>query len=98
MAVFQFQRLPLDLKDIYYFYYYGNTEFAFTDGKKNNYDGYSQGLHGGLDFGHGGGGVNVHAGVDGIFDYGGDQKAFKPNRVGILVGRFRIFYGPLINL
>ena len=49
---FLFERLPVDLNDLQWLYYYGNTVFAFLYGIQNNYDGYSQGLHGGLDFGH----------------------------------------------
>ena len=41
-----FVRLPLEV--VKWIQYYGNTTFAFEHGKEKNYDGYSQGLHGGL--------------------------------------------------
>jgi hypothetical protein len=93
---FLFQRLPMDLNTMRWLYYYGNTVFAFLYGRFNNYPGYSQGLHGGLDFGHPGG-APVYAGVNGIFDYSGSERAFGPNRVDILVGNHLIIYGHLAN-
>ncbi|NDJ85820.1 MAG: M23 family metallopeptidase [Chloroflexi bacterium] len=89
---FTFQRLPVDLDAMEWFYYYGNTVFAFRYGMLHNYDGYSQGLHGGVDFGHPGG-VPIFAGVRGTFDYSGSERAFGPNRVDIMVGNYRIIYG-----
>src|SRR5262245_42665401 len=50
-----FVSMPCALADLSHFYYYGNTNFAFCCGHKNNYQGYSQELHGGLDYGHPGG-------------------------------------------
>ncbi|MBZ0317577.1 MAG: M23 family metallopeptidase [Anaerolineae bacterium] len=93
---FVFQRLPLDLNTMRWFYYYGNTVFAFLYGRANNYPGYSQGLHGGLDFGHPGG-APVYAGVNGIFDYSGSERAFGPNRVDVIVGNHLIIYGHVAN-
>jgi murein DD-endopeptidase MepM/ murein hydrolase activator NlpD len=89
---FVFQRLPVDLNTMKWLYYYGNTVFAFLYGRQHNYPGYSQGLHGGLDFGHPGG-VPIFAGVNGAFDYGGSGRAFPPNRVDVMVGDYRIIYG-----
>ena len=89
---FLFERSPVDLDDMRWFYYYGNTVFAYLYGRDHNYHGYSQGLHGGLDFGHPGG-IPIFAGVNGIFDYGGSGRSFGPNRVDILVGNYRIIYG-----
>lgn len=90
LPAFQFQRLPLDLNLQQWLYYYGNTVFAFRYGEQNNYNGYSQGLHGGLDFGHPGG-IPVYAGVNGIWD--GRGSAFGPNRVDVVIGDYRIIYG-----
>lgn len=89
---FQFVRSPVDLDDMQWFYYYGNTIFAFRYGRTHNYHGYSQGLHGGLDYGHPGG-IPIVAGVNGVFDYSGSGRAFGPNRVDVLVGNYRIIYG-----
>ena len=91
---FVFQKLPLDLNVMHWLFYYGNTEFAFQHGAEHNYDGYSQGLHGGLDFGHPGGAA-VRAGVTGTFD--GPGKSFGPNRLDVLVGNYRIIYGHLAS-
>jgi murein DD-endopeptidase MepM/ murein hydrolase activator NlpD len=77
---------------IKWLYYYGNTVFAFRYGEQHNYNGYSQGLHGGLDFGHPGG-VPVYAGVNGVWD--GLGSAFGPNRVDVVIGDYRIIYGHL---
>lgn len=87
---FQFERLPVDLNLQRWFYYYGNTVFAFRYGDQNNYGGYSQGLHGGLDFGHPGG-IPIYAGVNGVWD--GLGSAFGPNRVDVVIGDYRIIYG-----
>jgi murein DD-endopeptidase MepM/ murein hydrolase activator NlpD len=88
----KFAQLPVGLDVMQWFYYFGNTIYAFNNGKRWNYDGYSQGLHGGLDLGHPGG-ATVYAGVEGIFD--GPGRAFGPNRVDVLVGDYRIIYGHL---
>ncbi|GEM_PF-5391349 len=60
-----FESLPLPIDDIHNVYYYGNTRFAFCCGDEHSYDEYSQGLHGGLDFGNRNG--IVLAGVHGEF-------------------------------
>jgi hypothetical protein len=89
---FGFERLPLGFEYINKVFYFGNTQFAWDYGAQNNYNGYSQGLHGGLDLEHTGG-APVVAGVRGIFD--GPGSAFPPNRVDVLVGKYRIIYGHL---
>lgn len=62
-------RLPVDLKKTEWFQYFGNNVFAYRYGEKYNYDGYSQGLHGGLDFGNStSSGVPIYAGVHAKFD------------------------------
>jgi len=47
-----FTRLPVAIEDTQWFQYYGNNMFAMRNGKNYGYDRYSQGLHGGLDFGN----------------------------------------------
>lgn len=89
---FLFERLPVKINEQQWLYYYGNTLFAYLYGRQNNYHGYSQGLHGGLDFGHRGG-IDIVAGVHGTFDYSGSERSFGPNRVDILLGDYRIIYG-----
>lgn len=62
-----FTRLPVSLDDIQWFQYYGNNMFAMRNGKNYNYDGYSQGLHGGLDFGNSIRPKPIYAGTDAEF-------------------------------
>lgn len=89
---FIFERSPVDLNEMEWFYYYGNTVYAFRFGRIHGYHSYSQGLHGGLDYGHPGG-IPIYAGVNGVFDYSGSERSFGPNRVDVLVGNYRIIYG-----
>lgn len=42
---------PVDLGRVDWVQYFGDTTFARRYGRAHNYDGYSQGLHGGFDFG-----------------------------------------------
>ncbi len=91
---FKFERLPVGLDVMQWFYYYGNTVYAFNNGRRWNYDAYAQGLHAGLDFGHPGG-ATIYAGVTGIFE--GPGRAFGPNRVDVIVGDYRIVYGHLAD-
>ncbi|MBX3085091.1 MAG: cellulase family glycosylhydrolase [Anaerolineae bacterium] len=95
-----FERLPLDLSVMQWFYYYGNTEFAFKFGTSKSYDAYSQGLHGGLDFGHPGGApivAGLSASAQGKCTYVGNQRKFPPNRVDIQVGPYLLIYGHVAN-
>ncbi len=85
-----FQRLPVRIEDTQWIQYYGNTGFAFRNGKRNSYDKFAQGLHSGLDFGHSGG-APVFAGVNGQFL--GRGAKYGPNRVDVKVGDYRIIYG-----
>jgi hypothetical protein len=85
-----FERLPVRIEDTQWVQYYGNTGFAFRNGKRNSYDKFAQGLHSGLDFGHSGG-APIFAGVNGLF-LGRGQK-YGPNRVDVKVGDYRIIYG-----
>lgn len=60
------ERLPVALKDIQWFQYFGNNMWAYVHGKSYGYDAYSQGLHGGLDFGNSArAGVPIYAGITG---------------------------------
>lgn len=58
------KRLPVDIDQTVWFQYFGNNVFAYTDGTDFNYDGYSQGLHGGLDFANKAAGVPIYAAAD----------------------------------
>ena len=93
-----FQTWPIDFSTIQWIHYYGNTTFAFEHGAEHNYDGYSQGIHGGLDFGHPGGTTivaGIQPGLDAICTYVGDERSFRPFRVDIQVGQYLLIYGEL---
>lgn len=91
-----FEAMPTPLDQLSHFYYYGNTNFAFCCGHQNNYQGYSQELHGGLDFGHPGGLV-IHAGISGRF-VSTTQKTFSPNLTTIHTEHgYDILYGHIAN-
>ncbi len=62
-------RSPVDIEQTQWFQYFGNNVFAYQYGHKYNYDGYSQGLHGGLDFGNSiRSGIPVYAGINATYD------------------------------
>ena len=95
-----FARLPLDFDAIQWTHYYGNTTFAYEHGQEHNYDSYSQGLHGGVDFGQVGGApvcASIRADLNPVCTYVGDQRAFTPNRVDVQVGQYLIIFGHLAN-
>ncbi len=72
------ERMPVDLASTKWVQYFGNTQFAFKNGKRWNYDSFAQGLHSGFDFGNSNpAGVPVYAGVHGTF--------IRNNRYGIAV-------------
>lgn len=90
-------QLPVNLTDIQWFQYYGNNMWAYTAGKNYGYDRYSQGLHGGLDFGNSArAGVNVYAGIEGEYiktDYS------RKNNTKILIknGDYTFIYQHITN-
>lgn len=59
-----FTRLPVGSDDTEWFQYFGNIMFAMRNGKAYGYDAYSQGLHGGLDFGNSSKPAPIYAGID----------------------------------
>lgn len=79
-----------------WFQYFGNTVFAYTDGHNYNYDGYSQGLHGGIDFGSNAESLDIFARVKGevvkIIDRSGAR-----NQVHVQSGPYLIIYLHLEN-
>ncbi|MGB7342192.1 MAG: peptidoglycan DD-metalloendopeptidase family protein [Phototrophicaceae bacterium] len=60
-------QLPVRLDDIQWFQYFGNNMFAMRNGKSYGYDRYSQGVHGGLDFGNSRSPKPIYAGVEAEF-------------------------------
>ncbi len=89
------QRLPVTIEQTVHFQYFGNNVFAYTDGKNFNYDGYSQGMHGGLDFLNTSAGIPVYAGVEGTYM---DVRRISPNlSVWIRSGDYTLIYQHIIN-
>ncbi len=91
------KRMPVDLVDTQWWQYFGNNTFAYVHGKSYNYDGYSQGLHGGLDFGNSlRAGVKIYAGVEGTFVKTETTRA-RNWRVWIKSGDYMLIYQHIIN-
>ena len=89
------KRLPVNIEQTNYFQYFGNNVFAYTDGKNFNYDGYSQGLHGGLDFLNTASGVPVYAGVDATYI---NVRWNSPNQsVWLKAGDYTLIYQHITN-
>jgi tetratricopeptide (TPR) repeat protein len=87
VADFQFERLPVDMAELQWVQYYGNSLFAFQQGRMLSYDRISQGLHSGLDLGARPG-VPVYAGVNGRA-----AGSYDPRRgLRIIVGDFTVIY------
>ncbi len=63
-----FQRLPVDFHRVQWVQYFGNTTFAYENGRERNYHTFSQGLHAGIDLGNTNpAGIPVYAGINGTF-------------------------------
>lgn len=88
-----FSKLPAEIPvSKGYFQYFGNNVFAVTHGSKFGYDGYSQGLHGGLDFGNKSGGQDIFAGVDGKVTHIIDKRGIAKNQVWVETTHYRVIY------
>lgn len=88
-----FARLPLDLDQVKWVQYFGNTIFAFENGRRWSYHTFAQGLHSGLDLGNNKpGGIPIFAGVEG--------KILRNDRFGIAIssGEYVIIYQHLHKL
>lgn len=62
-----FTALPVKLEDTQWFQYFGNNMFAMRNAKAYGYDRYSQGMHGGLDFGNSLKPKPIYAGLEAEF-------------------------------
>jgi hypothetical protein len=92
-----FTRLPLALDQTRWWQYFGNNVFGYNlwaSGK--TWYAYSQGLHGGLDFGNSSSAATVVAGATGVF-VKRDTAYTKPNGMWIKVGDYTVIYGHLAN-
>lgn len=74
-----------------WFQYFGNTIFAFRRGHDFNYDGYSQGLHGGVDFGNNSQSLDIYARVTGTVVRVTDRWGVT-NQVHVQSGSYTIIY------
>lgn len=92
------KRLPVDIGNTKWFQYYGNNMWAFTNGKAYGYDKYSQGLHGGLDFGNSDkSGIPVFAGIEGTF-VKVDATREKNYQIWVKKGDLVYIYQHIINM
>jgi hypothetical protein len=90
-------QLPVRLTDTQWFQYYGNNMYAMQNGPKYGYDAYSQGLHGGLDFGNNFKPVPVFAGLEAKYL---KTEYFRPNnaRIWLQAGDYTIIYQHITNI
>ena len=93
-----FERLPLSLIQTLWWQYFGNNVYArriWLQGRQ--WYKYSQGLHGGLDFGNSRDrSVQIVAGVTGTFKFH-DRVYTRPSGLWIKVGDYTVIYGHLAN-
>ncbi|MBC8099147.1 MAG: peptidoglycan DD-metalloendopeptidase family protein, partial [Armatimonadetes bacterium] len=88
---------PVQFDDLQWFQYYGNNVFAYVNGKSYGYDRYSQGLHGGLDYGNSlRASVPVYAGIEGTYVKSEYKK--NNNRILIANGDYTFIYQHITNL
>jgi hypothetical protein len=96
--------LPVRLNDTEWVQYFGNTQFAYNlqfdrNPKQQQMYLYSQGLHGGIDFGNRGAGIRVTAGVEATIEkVGRNTASYSPNHVRVVVADFTVIYGHMVNV
>lgn len=91
-------QLPVPLDQIQWWQYFGNNSFAYVNGKNFNYDGYSQGLHAGLDFGNSTNvGVPVYAGLEAEF-VKIERRSRRNFKVYLKQGDYTIIYQHVTNM
>lgn len=92
------EKTPVKLEETEWFQYFGNNTFAYLNGKAYNYDGYSQGLHGGLDFGNTlDEGIQIRAGLHGKV-MRVDRASLHNWKVWIRSGDYVIIYQHITNI
>ncbi|GAB4574336.1 MAG: hypothetical protein Kow0077_20380 [Anaerolineae bacterium] len=92
-----FEKLPVPLEKTHWWQYFGNNVFAYNLWEKGlRWYAYSQGLHGGLDFGNSMEAVSVVAGVTGQF-VKRDTRYTRPNGMWVRVGDYTVIYGHVDN-
>ncbi|MEO1288872.1 MAG: hypothetical protein AAFV93_13985 [Chloroflexota bacterium] len=83
--------LPVKLADIQWFQYFGNNMFAMRNGANFGYDRYSQGLHGGLDFGNSNSPKAIFAGLEAEF-VKADYSRRNNTKIYLKKGDYTIIY------
>jgi murein DD-endopeptidase MepM/ murein hydrolase activator NlpD len=89
-----FQKLPVSMDDMKWFYYFGNTVIAYKCRDKYNY-GYAQGLHGGVDLGNKTS-ATIIAGVNGVVDLI-ETKSDSNRKVWVKTDNYYIIYQHVWN-
>ncbi|MGJ3239634.1 MAG: hypothetical protein ACFE0Q_13070 [Anaerolineae bacterium] len=91
-----FTRLPVNLNDIQWFQYFGNNMYAMRKGQSFGYDRYSQGLHGGLDFGNSQAPKPIFAGLEAEF-VKIEYPSRNNTRIHLKQGDYTIIYQHITN-
>ncbi len=93
-------RSPMNITDVQWVQYFGNSQFAYriwSEGKQ--WYKYSQGLHGGFDYGSSRAGTLLYAGVEGqVFEVFRNSATYSPNYVQVTVGPYLLIYGHMTNV
>lgn len=93
-----FVRLPVDIKQVQWVQYFGNTQYAYNIRKEGKtWYNYCQGLHGGIDFGNSLPGIPIYAGVEGVVvKLERNSSSYSPNFLMVRAGtvnQFLVVYG-----
>lgn len=90
----------MDTDSIQWVQYFGNSQFAqniWAEGKQ--WYKYSQGMHGGFDYGSSRFGTPLYAGVEGqVFSVFRNAPTYTPNYIQVTVGPYLLIYGHLTNV
>jgi hypothetical protein len=93
-------RSLMDIASVQWIQYFGNSQFAYriwSEGKQ--WYKYSQGLHGGFDYGSSRVGTPLYAGVEGqVLAVFRNSATYSPNYVQVTVGPYLLIYGHLTNV
>lgn len=93
-----FVRLPVELNQTQWIQYFGNTRYAYNIRREGKtWYNYSQGLHGGFDFGNSLPGIPIYAGVEGVVvKLERNSSSYVPNYLMVRAGtvnQFLVIYG-----